>query len=246
MAIAVNAHTTYELTLYARADEVPPDRRSVMLERCDEILAASWDMTLPVWAGRLSVFSRDFGIVLVLGDGEPVGFSIYRRVTVDRSRVLYRAGTNFLPAHHGHGLYSTLRDLVITTELCEPGLGTAPLVYYAWRTRNPIVWESNAKVCTALVPSLLEGGSEPRLLDVARRAAAVLHPQDALEVPSMIMRHAYRTVGLTYKAQPRHRDPRIDALFAGNAELADPSHAIFSLGALDLARFPVMAGIGNE
>jgi len=245
MPVAKHEKTAYQFTMYARADEVPADRRSAMLAQCDEILGASWHMTGPVWAGRQSVFGENYGIVLVLCEDEPVGFSIYQRLTVDDSRVLYRAGTHFLPAHQDRGLYSRLRDLIISTELYETELGGGPPTHYAWRTRNPIVWATNARVCRSVVPSLLDGAVDSRLVELARLVADVLHPHNALEVPSMIMPDAYRTVGLAYKAQPRHRDPRIDALFAGNPALADPSAAIFSLGELDHRHFPVMIGMGT-
>lgn len=245
MSLATEGKTTYKFTMYARADEVPVDRRSATLAQCDEILGASWHMTAPVWAGRLSVFRENYGIVLVLCEGETVGFSIYQRLTVDDSRVLYRAGTNVVPSHHGRGLYSRLRDLIISAELGTKDLGEGSLTHYAWRTRNPVVWETNARVCRRVVPSLLEGAVDAPLVERARRVAAILHPHNALEVPSMIMPDAYRTVGLAYKVQPRHRDPRIDGFFAGNPALVDPSAAIFSLGELDHRRFPVTIGFGS-
>jgi len=180
--VAKHEKTAHQFTMYARADEVPADRRSAMLAQCDEILGASWHMTGPVWAGRQSVFGENLR---------------------DRTRALRRRARGvldlptthgrrqpspvsrrhpFLPAHQDRGWYSRLRTSSFRPNCTRPNSVEGPPTHYAWRTRNPIVWATNARYAVALFRacwmarstlgwSSLPGGSQTSC------------PHNALEVP---------------------------------------------------------------
>jgi len=102
---------------------------------------------------------------------------------------IYRRGTEVLPAHQGRGLYG-----FFTTEILKAAgvsdNGDADLLY-GWRTRNPIVWAANARICEKVTPSLLGGAHDPALQAACIEMCSLLYPGKALEIPGMIMRGAY-------------------------------------------------------
>ena len=71
---------------------------------------------------------------------------------------IYRSGTEVLPAHQGRGLYGFFTSEVLKNAgAADQGDGN---VLYGWRTRNPIVWAANAKICEKVTPSLLGDGQD--------------------------------------------------------------------------------------
>jgi hypothetical protein len=167
------------------------------------------------------------GIVLAARGHETVGFSIYRRFCIDEAHGVYRALTLIAPDHQGRGLYGAIRKCVLPDEVADAGY---PSFYYAWRTRNPIVWFANARLCRRVVPGLGEVQPDPQLFELARKAAALLLPGRVLEVPAMVMRAVYRP--RCCGSEQRHPDARLDAQFRASSRLSDSGDALFAFGEL--------------
>lgn len=217
----------YTVTLQAASATIPLPERKRFLQAFDRIAAENWHLKPDFWASQPTVLDGDRGLVTVTHQGEIVGCSIYERLIIDGARVLYRFATDIAPAAQGQGLYNAINAAILATEHQRTDAG---LLYYSWRTRNPIVWAANARFCQSVVPPILGDETNPALLALACRVAAALYPGVPLEMPSMVMRGVYTEFSL--KRTPRHPDPRIDGAFFGNPALADPTNALFSVGLL--------------
>ncbi|MEH2556672.1 hypothetical protein V1286_004201 [Bradyrhizobium algeriense] len=102
-------------------------------------------------------------------------------------------------------------------------------VYYSWRTRNPVAWSAHAKVCTRLLPSLVDGNDDGSLQDVALQIANTLYPDRALELPNMVIRNSYPNI--TYHRQPSYQtDGALTEKF--RRLVPDTADAIFTVGAI--------------
>ena len=145
----------------------------------------------------------------------------YRKLRIAGRPAVYRSGTEVLPAHQGRGLYG-----FFTTEVLRSSGGGDGLLY-GWRTRNPIVWAANARICEKVTPSLLGGPPDAELQAACAGMCALLYPGKRLETPGMIMRGAYGHI-------KHHRQA-----YHGAASLVDeamqrvipnPADALFSVG----------------
>ena len=188
------------------------------------IIAVNWDMTKPHWTPAYTPFEPGFGLVLVEAKNVLVAFSVYRRLSIAGQLALYQSGTEVLPAYQGQGLYGFL---IAETLAAAAEDGTYSEILYGWRTRNPIIWASNAKLCTVIAPSLLDLAPDLDLQTAGVAMAQIVHPERALELPGMIMRGAYDHI--THKPQ----------FYTGTAALVqatmqrlipDPADALFSIG----------------
>jgi hypothetical protein len=130
-----------------------------------------------------------------------------------------------LPAHQGRGLYG-----FFTSEVLK-NAGTADKaegsVLYGWRTRNPIVWAANAKICEKVTPSLLGDGQDPALQAACIEMCSSLYPDKPLEVPGMIMRGAYGHI--KHHRQTYHGTASLVDV-AMSRMIPDPADALFSVG----------------
>jgi hypothetical protein len=223
----VNLVTTpYACTVLPNGADVPPDQRTAILGTFDEIMDELWHKDPLLFRNQEKrLFADDHGFVIVSLDARAVGFLLYRRLTVGGEHVLYRSATHVRRAHHGRGLNRLMSERLLSLEYGE---GTDGPVYIAWRTRNPIVWDWNRRLCSRVVPDLVTGDNDPALVPRCVRAAGVLFPHLTVELPSMIMRGAYPL--LSVREPQHHRDRRLDALFFENTSLANSDDAIFSFG----------------
>jgi hypothetical protein len=205
-----------------------PSARGFLLASFDAIADVIWYKPADLFQRLESwVFALDTGLLLArAGTGELVGFSLYRRLTVDAERVIHRETTNVLPSHQGRGVWTAFTRRLLN-DLATDTAGR-PL-HLAVRTRNPINYAAYHGVCEAIVPDLLRGESaEPRLEDLAARTAERVYPHVRLHRPSMIMPDAY--VGVGYRQAPRHNDPAINSRFFASPGLEQPTSALFVLG----------------
>jgi hypothetical protein len=138
---------------------------------------------------------------------------------------IYRSGTEVLPAHQGRGLYG-----FFTTEvLRSSGAADTPEsgILYGWRTRNPIVWAANAKICEKVTPSLLGDTQHPALRAACVEMCSLLYPGKHLEVPGMVMRGVYGHI--KHHRQAYHGTASlVDA--AMSRLIPDSADALFSVG----------------
>jgi hypothetical protein len=205
-----------------------PAARRALLAHFDAITNLIWRKPADVFE-RLEpwVFASDTGLLLAHSlSGALVGFSVYRRLTLDAALIIHRETTNVLPAAQGHGVWTAFTRRLLH-DLAETAVGRR--LHLAFRTRNPIIYMANYGVCEAIVPDLLRSGStDCSLADLAARAAERLYPYLRLHRPSMIMLDAY--AGSGYREAPRHRDEEINARFFATPGLEQPASALFVLG----------------
>jgi hypothetical protein len=200
------------------------DQPAVM-DAMNGIIAVNWKATEPHWTASSSPFDSKYSLVLVYDGSGLVAFSVYRLLRIADRLAIYRSGTEVLPSHQGRGLYG-----FFTSEILKRSRGADrgdDGVLYGWRTRNPIVWAANAKICEKVTPGLLGDVQDPALQAACVEMCSSLYPGKALEVPSMIMRGAYghiRHHRQTYRGTASLVDEAMSRIIPNSAD------ALFSVG----------------
>ena len=214
-----------EIELIRCASAVPESRQDLLLEQINAVIWDNWTTTRPVWSRSESPFHPDFGLVFLRRNRATAGYAIYRRLSIDGEPAIYLAGTGVMTSHQGKGVYRAMTRAIFQAEWQD--IAERNEVYYAWRTRNPVLWSSNAAYCKAVAPAIPDEREITVLQELALKMARWMYPDIPVEVPSMIMRNVYDH--MTYLRRPLHScDSPIDAWFA-NA-IPDPVDAIFSVG----------------
>jgi hypothetical protein len=194
-----------------------------IIDAMNGIIAINWKATEPHWTASSSPFDSKYSLILVYDRSGLAAFSVYRLLRVAGRLAVYRSGTEVLPAHQGQGLYGFFTSEILKRSR-EVDQGNAG-IFYGWRTRNPIVWAANARICEKVTPGLLSDVQDPTLQAACVEMCSSLYPGKALEVPSMIMRGAYGhirhhrqtyrgTASLVDKAMSRIIPNSADALFS--------------------------------
>jgi len=181
--------TDYAIYSFPDASQIEVADRQPLMDAMNGIIAVNWKATEPHWTAAASPFDGKYSLILVYNSSGLIAFSVYRVLQMSGGPALYRSGTEVLPTHQGRGLYG-----FFTTEVLKRS-GAADKsegsVLYGWRTRNPIVWAANAKICEKVTPSLLADTQDPALQAACVEMCSSLYPGKSLEVPGMIMRGAY-------------------------------------------------------
>jgi hypothetical protein len=213
----------YAVYSFPDATWVSPAEQRPLMDAMNNIIAVNWQATEPHWTSVSSPFDSKFSLILVYDASGLVAFSVYRRLLIAGRPAIYRSGTEVLPAHQGRGLYG-----FFTTEVLKSS-GAADCgdagIFYGWRTRNPIVWAANARICEKVTPSLLGGAPDDALQAACVEMCTLLYPGKPLEMPAMIMRGAYGhikhhrqvyhgAVSLVDEAMQRIIPDSADALFS--------------------------------
>ncbi len=178
----------YAVYSFPDATRVGPAEQRPLMDAMNNIIAVNWQAKEPHWTADSSPFDRKFSLILVYDASGLVAFSVYRMLRIAGLPAIYRSGTEVLPAHQGRGLYG-----FFTTEVLKSS-GPAAAdsgILYGWRTRNPIVWAANARICEKVAPSLFDAPQDTALQAACIEMCTLLYPGKGLEVPSMIMRGAY-------------------------------------------------------
>jgi hypothetical protein len=212
------------------AAALAPAARQSLLAHFDSITNLIWRKPSDVFQ-RLEpwVFAPDAGLLLGhTRGGELVAFSLYRRVVLDSALIVHRETTNVLPVAQARGVWTAF-----TRRLLHDSAAAGGRLHLALRTRNPIIYMANYRVCEAIVPDLFRPGlTDPSLEDLAHRAAERLYPHLDLHRPSMVMHGAYE--GADYREAPRHRDDEVNSRFFCVPGLEVPTSALFVLGRVQL------------
>ena len=215
----------YAVYSFPDASVVDASHRQPLMEAMNGIIAVNWNAAEPHWTAASPPFKGEYGVILVFDVSGLIAFSVYRVLSVAGSSAIYRSGTEVVPAHQGRGLYGFFTSEVLKC----PGAadrGDAG-VLYGWRTRNPIVWAANAKICEKVTPSLLGNAQDPALQSACIEMCSSLYPGKALEVPDMIMRGAYGHI--KHRRQDYHGIASlVDA--AMSRIIPDSADALFSVG----------------
>jgi hypothetical protein len=195
------------------------------MDAMNAIIAANWRATEPHWTATSSPCDRKYSLILVYDLSGLVAFSVYRVMSVANRSAIYRSGTEVLPAHQGRGLYGFFTSQILSRP--EISASEDGVVLYGWRTRNPIVWAANAKICDRVAPSLLGDRADPQLQAAGIEMCQALYPGKQLEMPGMIMRGAYGHI--KHNRQSYHGTASvIDA--AISRLIPNSSDALFSVG----------------
>jgi len=215
----------YAIYSFPDASLVSPGERRPLMDAMNGIIAVNWKATEPHWTAEASPFDRKFSLILVYASSGLVAFSVYRKLRLAAGPAIYRSGTEVLPAHQGRGLYGFFTSEVLRSsgaaDTAESG------ILYGWRTRNPIVWAANAKICAKVTPSLLGDAEYPGLQAACIEMCSLLYPGRPLELPTMIMRGAYGHI--KHHRQAYHGTASlVDA--AMSRLIPDSADALFSVG----------------
>lgn len=179
----------YAVNSFPDASRVSSSKRQPLMDAMNGIIAVNWKATEPHWTADSSPFDPKYSLILVYDGAGLIAFSVYRMMRIAGGLAIYRSGTEVLPAHQGRGLYGFFTSEVLNhAGTIENGDRS---VLYGWRTRNPIVWAANARICEKVMPSLLDRTQDAALQEAGLEMCASLYPGKPLEVPEMIMRGAY-------------------------------------------------------
>jgi hypothetical protein len=215
----------YKIYSFPDASRISPSHRQSVMDAMNRIIATNWKAAEPHWTAASSPFESKYGLILVFQHAALVAFCVYRILEVAGRRAIYRSGTEVLPAHQGRGLYGFFTSEVLKRS--GPAARGEASVLYGWRTRNPIVWAANAKICDKVTPSLLNEAQDPSLQAASVEMCASLYPGKALELPGMIMRGAYGHI--KHHRQTYHGTAcLVDA--AMSHLIPDSADALFSVG----------------
>ena len=143
----------YEVFSFPDASQIGDADRPALMEAMNDIIAVNWKATEPHWTAASSPFDSKYSLIFVHDRFGLVAFSVYRILNVAGRLAVYRSGTEVLPAHQGRGLYGLFTSKIF--KRCRAATQENAGILYGWRTRNPIVWAANAKICEKVAPSLL-------------------------------------------------------------------------------------------
>ena len=215
----------YATYSFPDASLVCRSERQPLMDAMNNIIAVNWEATEPHWTAASSPFDSKFSLILVYASSGLVAFSVYRTLRIAGQPAIYRSGTEVLPAHQGRGLYGFFTTEILKSSGASDNDDAG--ILYAWRTRNPIVWAANARVCEKVTPSLLGDAQDPALHAACVEMCSSLYPGEDLEIPSMIMRGAYGHI--KHHRQTYHGAASlVDA--AMQRMIPDSADALFSVG----------------
>jgi hypothetical protein len=216
--------TDYTIYSFPDASHVRKPQQQPVMAAMNGIIATNWTATEPHWTTNSSPFDSKYSLILVYDRSGLAAFSVYRILRIAGCRAIYRSGTEVVPAHQGRGLYGFLTSEILKHSGSAHGEGS---VLYGWRTRNPIVWAANAKICEKVTPSLLDDTQDSSLDAACLQMCSSLYPGRLLELPDMIMRGAYGHI--SHHRQVYHGTASlVDA--AMSRIIPDSADALFSVG----------------
>ncbi|NLS69118.1 hypothetical protein E3H11_09330 [Bradyrhizobium brasilense] len=217
--------TDYAIYSLPDASRVEACDRQPLMDAMNGIIAVNWQATEPHWTTTSSPFDKKYSLILVYDRSGLIAFSVYRILQMSAGLGIYRSGTEVLPAHQGRGFYGFFTSEVLK---CSGAAARAEgNVLYGWRTRNPIVWAANAKICEKVTPSLLDDTQDLALQAACIEMCTSLYPGKPLELPDMIMRGAYGHI--KHHRQAYHGTASlVDA--AMSRKIPNSADALFSVG----------------
>ena len=215
----------YAVYSFPDASRISQGEQQPLMDAMNNIIAINWKATEPHWTAAASPFDKKFSLILVYASSGLVAFSVYRRLRISGGPAIYRSGTEVLPAHQGRGLYGYFTTEVLKSSGAADNGGAG--ILYGWRTRNPIVWAANARICEKVTPSLLGDTQDAALQAACVEMCSLLYPGKSLEIPGMIMRGAYGHI--KHHRQAYHGAASLVDV-AMSRMIPDSADALFSVG----------------
>jgi hypothetical protein len=215
----------YAVYSFPDASRISHSEQQPLMDAMNNIIAVNWKATDPHWTAAASPFDKKFSLILVYASSGLVAFTVYRRLSISGSPAIYRSGTEVLPAHQGRGLYGFFTTEVLKSSGAADSRDAG--ILYGWRTRNPIVWAANARICEKVTPSLLGDAQDAALRAACIEMCSSLYPGKPLEVPGMIMRGAY---GHIKHHRQAYRGTALLVDAAMSRVIPDSADALFSVG----------------
>jgi hypothetical protein len=232
MSARVLTHGDYSIRYLPVASATTPRERDELALSIDLLTDQIWEKD--PWQFRKipdMLFSDDDGLMVISIGGSArsiAGFLSFRRLRFDGTRAVFLNFINILHAHHGKGLYAALaRELIRDHQIWA---GDRPL-FYCWRTRNPVMWFANARLCTRITPDLLDGEVDLELRALAARAAQTAYPHNALDPVTFAIPDSYPD-GHAYKRPQHHSQKHLDEQFYGHPAVARLNSTLFGFGEL--------------
>lgn len=216
--------TDYVVYSFPDASRIAASDRQPLMDAMNGIIAINWKTTEPHWTADSSPFDSKYSLILIYDGSGLIAFSVYHLLRIFGGLAIYRSGTEVLPAHLGRGLYGFLTSEVLK---CSGAAEKGNSVLYGWRTRNPIVWAANAKICEKVTPSLLGDTQDPALQAACIEMCSSLYPGKLLELPGMIMWGAYGHI--KHHRQTYHGTALLVDV-AMSRMIPDAADALFSVG----------------
>src|SRR5450432_326578 len=164
----------YEVFSFPDASQIGEADRPSLMDAMNNIIAVNWKATEPHWTAASSPFDSKFSLILVYARSGLVAFSVYRTLRIAGQPAIYRSGTEVLPAHQGCGLYGFFTTEILKSAGASDGSDVG--ILYGWRTRNPIVWAANARICEKVTPSLLGDTQDAALQAACVEMCSLLYP----------------------------------------------------------------------
>lgn len=225
----MNPSFNYEVVLFEDASKIPESRRAGIIDVMNnELISTNWHVDRPHYSNEFHPFHESFSMAFLKHDGNIIGYTIYKLFQFKGLNVVYRFASEIRADHHGKGGYGLLTGRVM--EHVFNHYTDKKAVYYAWRTRNPIVWAASANLCVELVPNIFSAMPvSDRLKCIALDLAEFVYPGVEVEPDTMAMRSVYGH--LRYRRPTSFRgDSRVREFF--EHVIPNVEDALFSVGVL--------------
>lgn len=182
------------------------------------------------WSALMALDVGDKGAALAYDADKPVGFWVVERLHLGTVPGFYSVLTNVLPEYQEKRVAWQLRMRLLPREIEHDDHSR----FFAFCTRNPRAWQLNASHCKAVVPDIFGEHSDADLLDLGKRAAKQLFPDNDLDFPSMVMAKVFPPMCCGAEQQ-HHRHSDIESAFFAPPALADHQCSRFFIGMLKTA-----------
>ena len=221
-------HRGYQLSIFWGADAFPQGERASALAAMDHISTSIWQIDPKFFAQIGSgLFTADDILAAIYFNGQLVGFSSYRRLLISNCNILFQRYTAIHEDHHKQGLYHAVTDLIVRRAYRS---SSQPL-FYAWRTRSPVMWFANVRYCRRVAPDLASSAVDEGLLGLGAAVASRMYPGLPLDARSLRISDVYAGDS-GYHVPQHHRDARLDQLFYRQPAIATSHDALIGVGEL--------------
>jgi len=218
-----------DISIIKDAARLTPDQRAHLLELYDFVANDIWAKhpNMYRYFGK-HLFPEGTMILIAALDQDVAAFSVSRKVVVAQRPFLYLWFSNVRPKYQKMRLFRDTTALTFRQMIDD----LENLPFYAFRTRNPVLWYSARRLMRRAAPDFLDGTVHQDLRHAAADIAGSLYPQMEYDAQSLSFPAAYKWVG-GYQSPQHHRDPELDRRFYEHPAITNPHGAVLTVGTLD-------------